>query len=75
MAHIRYKLLFNFILLHRTLDEEEEAPLGNIPLCGMGFYWCKMCVRLDYYAQLWQLRDPMAFKFLAFKLHTAVLAS
>ena len=75
MAHIRYKLLFNFILLHRTLDkEQEEAPLGNIPLCGMGFYWCKMCVRLDYYAQLWQLRDPMAFKFLASKLHTAALA-
>ena len=55
MASIWFKLLFYFILLHRTLDEEqEEAPLGNIPLCGMGFYWCKMCVRLDYYAQLWQ---------------------
>lgn len=75
MASIWFKLLFYFILLHRTLDEQqEEAPLGNIPLCGMGFYWCKMCVRLDYYAQLWQLRDPMAFKFLAFKLHTAALA-
>ena len=75
MVHIWFKLLFYSILLHRTLDkEQEEAPLGNIPLCGMGFYWCKMCVRLDYYAQLWQLRDPMAFKFLAFKLHTAALA-
>ena len=55
MVHIWFKLLFYSILLHRTLDkEQEEAPLGNIPLCGMGFYWCKMCVRLDYYAQLWQ---------------------
>lgn len=75
MAQEGYKLLFQQSLFHRTLDqEEEEAPLGNIPLCGMGFYWCKMCVRLDYYAQLWQLRDPMAFKFLASKLHTAALA-
>ena len=55
MAQEGYKLLFQQSLFHRTLDqEEEEAPLGNIPLCGMGFYWCKMCVRLDYYAQLWQ---------------------
>lgn len=75
MAQVVYKLLFQQSLFHRTLDEEEEeAPLGNIPLCGMGFYWCKMCVRLHCYAQRWQLRDPMAFKFLASKLHTAALA-
>lgn len=75
MAQVEYKLLFQYSLFDRTLDEEEEeAPLGNIPLCGMGFYWCKMCVRLHYYAQRWQLRDPMAFKFLASKLHTAALA-
>ena len=45
-----------------------RGPLGNIPLFGMGFYWCKMCVR--HYASIqWPSR-------LASKLHcTAALPS